>query len=53
MTLRRLMCWFSHGGHDWKWFRKVYGDEINAANGKRAMYVCRRGCGAITYRHEG
>ncbi len=33
--LRRMLC-----KHDYRFNRKLYGDEINAHNGKRFEYVC-------------
>jgi hypothetical protein len=37
--INRLFC-----KHDYFWRRNIYGDEINAVNGKRSWVVCSR-CG--------
>lgn len=40
MFLKRLFC-----RHKYKFVRKLYGDEINAHDGKRYEYICVK-CGA-------
>ena len=42
--LQRLRCWLYYG-HEWVWLRGIYGDEINARNGKRHVWRCSH-CGA-------
>lgn len=42
--LKMLIC-----RHDFVFVRKLYGDEINAHNGKRLEYVCSK-CGCYTWR---
>lgn len=37
--------------HNWVWKRNIYGDEINALNGKRSAWECEL-CGKIEYRDE-
>lgn len=44
--LRRLFC-----KHEWAWVRNIYGDEINAAGGKRSWWRCRK-CGKCKLRSE-
>ena len=39
MFLKRLFC-----RHKYKFVRKLYGDEINAHDGKRYKYICEK-CG--------
>lgn len=37
--IKRLIC-----KHEWKFCRNIYGDEINAAGGKRSLWRCAK-CG--------
>ena len=37
--LKRLLC-----NHEYVWVRNIYGDEINAAGGKRSWWRCSK-CG--------
>lgn len=39
MVLRQLLC-----RHDYQFERNIYGDEINAASGKRSWWRCSK-CG--------
>lgn len=45
--LRQMLC--SHYPSDFDFVRKIHGDEINAAGGKRYEYKCNR-CGALILR---
>ena len=41
--IKKLFC-----HHDWRFVCKLYGDEINAHDGKRYEYVCTK-CGASNF----
>lgn len=41
--LQKIFC-----RHNWVFVRRLYGDEINAHNGKRNEYKCSK-CGAYKY----
>lgn len=38
--LKRILC-----SHEWEFERNIYGDEINATNGRRSWWRCPK-CGA-------
>lgn len=46
MTIARLRLRFQHwrNGHNWRFTRNVYGDEINWCGGYRSVWDCN--CGA-------
>lgn len=47
------MGWFKQlfCKHEWKFLRNIYGDEINACNGNRSWWVCKK-CGKLELRPE-
>lgn len=44
MLLKRLFC-----DHKYVWVRNIYGDEINAAGGRRSWWRCEK-CGKCVLR---
>ena len=44
--IRRILC-----KHDYVFVRNIYGDEINAAGGKRSWWRCRK-CGKRKLRSQ-
>lgn len=44
--IKRLLC-----KHEYEFLRNIYGDEINAAGGKRSWWRCRK-CGKMQLREE-
>jgi hypothetical protein len=51
--MNRLHCWLR--GHDYRWLRNIYGDEINDRAGSRTIYrswwICEK-CGGRQKRRE-